>query len=486
MIEEYLKQNPGPRARRSASSTCGRSAASAWIARPQERRGQRHAGRRRGRVHARARRAGLPRPDAGQGRPDEAVHDRQAEDQRQRDGVAEAAVPVSKIDPTQGDRGRSRSGAVPAAARQRPRLPAAAPAAASAEAQGAEVLRGARRSGSPRTRASRRRSARRSTFNVTDPDADADVRRSAARIRASRRDAARSPTPTSPRSRAARRCKSLYQHGKLGSTAMSPSRIASASSRASSKRRRMTHAPQSKCHRRRNGSVPEAGQERGVSRDGDEGRQGRARRREGPVHRGAAGVRRLRLRRLDVRPARDLPARPHRHPGVQRQQQLLDRQLRADARRAGGRRRHGRVRDRRRLRADGSRRAAGEVDRSREPARQVRQRDERGAGLQPGAARRADVRRRRPRVPLEVRHEEGDVRARSPRRRASTRRRTRTRCSRRRYSRRGDHAVARGVRSADPLPVLPADVRRGRGGAVLATSSRRSTTSRTRSTSRAR
>ena len=98
----------------------------------------------------------------------------------------------------------------------------------------------------------------------------------------------------------------------------------------------------------------------------------------------------------------------------------------------GGRGRHRRVRARRRLRADGEAGAlGGEVDRSREPARQVRQRDERGAGLQPGAARRADVRRRRPRVPLEVRHEARDVRARSPRRRASTRRRTRTRCSRR-------------------------------------------------------
>ena len=96
-------------------------------------------------------------------------------------------------------------------------------------------------------------------------------------------------------------------------------------------------------------------------------------------------------------------------------------------------------------------------------------------GFNAGAARRADVRRRRPRVPLEVRHEARDVRARSARRRASTRRRTRTRSSTSRCSRRGDHGVARGVRSADALPVLPADVRRRRGGALLATSSRRST-----------
>ena len=112
--------------------------------------------------------------------------------------------------------------------------------------------------------------------------------------------------------------------------------------------------------------------------------------------------------------------------------------LGAHARRAGDRGRPRRVRARRRLRADGEGRARRQVDRPREPARQVRQRDERGAGLQPGAARRADVRRRRPRVPLEVRHEARDLRARSPRRRASTRRRTRTRsstrCSRSRRS----------------------------------------------------
>ena len=45
-------------------------------------------------------------------------------------------------------------------------------------------------------------------------------------------------------------------------------------------------------------------------------------------------------------------------------------------------------------------------------------------------------------------------------------------------SRRGDPRLARGVRSAHALPVLPADLRRGRGGPLLATSSRRSTASR--------
>ena len=47
----------------------------------------------------------------------------------------------------------------------------------------------------------------------------------------------------------------------------------------------------------------------------------------------------------------------HRHPGLQRQQQLLDRLVRAHAREAGGRGRHRRVRARARLREDGEGRA---------------------------------------------------------------------------------------------------------------------------------
>ena len=44
-----------------------------------------------------------------------------------------------------------------------------------------------------------------------------------------------------------------------------------------------------------------------------------------PYERGPAGVRRLRLRRQHVRPARGLRGRAHGHPGLQREQQLLDR-----------------------------------------------------------------------------------------------------------------------------------------------------------------
>jgi sterol carrier protein 2 len=61
------------------------------------------------------------------------------------------------------------------------------------------------------------------------------------------------------------------------------------------------------------------------------GPQGRRRR---ILRRGRAGVRRLRLRRQHLRAAGGLRGRPHRHPRVQRQQQLLDRLDRAVARRA--------------------------------------------------------------------------------------------------------------------------------------------------------
>ena len=62
--------------------------------RRQERRRERHAGRRHGRLHARAHRRGLHGDDERQGRRDEALHGRQAEDQRRRDGVAEAQLPA--------------------------------------------------------------------------------------------------------------------------------------------------------------------------------------------------------------------------------------------------------------------------------------------------------------------------------------------------------------------------------------------------------
>ena len=166
MIEEYLKQNPDL-APKVGDGLPVEGRRQALAARPQDRRRQRQAGRRRGRVHARARRGRLPRPDAGQGRPDEAVHDRQAEDQRQRDGVAEAAVPVARsirarrsrsIDEARGACG----GGAPAAAGGGAR--GAKPPAAHAPAFFAALDEAPRR----RTRSSRTRCARRSTFKVID------------------------------------------------------------------------------------------------------------------------------------------------------------------------------------------------------------------------------------------------------------------------------------------------------------------------------
>ena len=82
------------------------------------------------------------------------------------------------------------------------------------------------------------------------------------------------------------------------------------------------------------------------------GTQG-ARGRRHPLRRRRAGLRRLLLRRLDLRPARGLRARPHRHPGRQRQQQLLDRLDGAVHGAPGDRGRPRRLRARARLREDG-------------------------------------------------------------------------------------------------------------------------------------
>ena len=76
-----------------------------------------------------------------------------------------------------------------------------------------------------------------------------------------------------------------------------------------------------------------------------------------------AGLRRLLLRRLDLRTARRLPARADRNPGRQRQQQLLDRLLGAVPGAPGGQGRPRRLRARDRLREDGEGLAGDEVHR---------------------------------------------------------------------------------------------------------------------------
>ena len=116
-----------------------------------------------------------------------------------------------------------------------------------------------------------------------------------------------------------------------------------------------------------------------------------------------AGLRGLLLRRLDLRPARALPARPDRHPGREREQQLLDGLLRALPRPPGGQGRHRRLRARGRLREDGARLARRQVHGPHERARQARDDDVRDPRSRGVARRAADVRQRRPRPHGEVR-----------------------------------------------------------------------------------
>ena len=103
-----------------------------------------------------------------------------------------------------------------------------------------------------------------------------------------------------------------------------------------------------------------------------------------------AGRRRLLLRRLHLRPARRLRARPHRHPDLQRQQQLLDRLDRALHGQAVRRGRHRRLRARARLREDGEGLARRQVHRPHQPDGQALQADGRAARLR---ARRRPRRR---------------------------------------------------------------------------------------------
>ena len=136
-----------------------------------------------------------------------------------------------------------------------------------------------------------------------------------------------------------------------------------------------------------------------VQRGGVEG----ARRRRHLLRGRRAGLRRLLLRRLDLRPARDLRARPDGDPGGQRQQQLLDRLERAVPRPPGGQGRPRRLRARGRLREDGARLAGDEVHRPHAgdgQAHGAHVRDPLARGV---AVRAADVRQRRPRPHGEVR-----------------------------------------------------------------------------------
>ena len=123
---------------------------------------------------------------------------------------------------------------------------------------------------------------------------------------------------------------------------------------------------------------------------GDEGPGGR----RDPLRRRRGGLRRLLLRRLDLRPARRLRPRPDRHPGRQRQQQLLHRLLGAVPGAPGGAGRAGRVRARVGLREDGEGLAGGEVHRPDESKHAMAMFEL----CQPRPRRPADVRQRRARA----------------------------------------------------------------------------------------
>ncbi len=163
---------------------------------------------------------------------------------------------------------------------------------------------------------------------------------------------------------------------------------------------------QSLRRRGRNDQVREARPPRGLglSRHGQRvGHQG-ARRRGHRLHRGAAGLRRLLLRRLDVRPAGAVRAWHDRHPDRQRQQQLLHRVDGAVPGRTVHPRRARRLRHRAGLREDAAGLAGRRSRRPRVaagPPRQGTRRDRR-VRLSRGAV---DVRRRRPRAHEEVRHD---------------------------------------------------------------------------------
>ena len=95
--------------------------------------------------------------------------------------------------------------------------------------------------------------------------------------------------------------------------------------RAAEARNRKARDEQGLRRRRRHDPVRQARRERAVPRDGGGGRPARAGRRRHRIRRAAAGLRRLRLRRLHQRPEGAVRVGHDRHPGLQRQQQLLDR-----------------------------------------------------------------------------------------------------------------------------------------------------------------
>ena len=177
------------------------------------------------------------------------------------------------------------------------------------------------------------------------------------------------------------------------------------------------------------------------------------------------------------RPEGAVRGRHDRHPDRQRQQQLLDRLDRAVPRAPGDRERRGRLRARARLRADEARARSAPCSTTGRARSSDFDRDSRSAGRHARAAARAALlRRRRPRA-----------HAASTARRSRRSRKIRAKASRHAANnplallrkeligRRRDGRAGALARRADAADGLPADLRRGGGGARARRRSRGST-----------
>ena len=152
------------------------------------------------------------------------------------------------------------------------------------------------------------------------------------------------------------------------------------------------------------------------------------RRRRARVRSDSTGVRRLRVRRFDFRPARRVRGRHDRHSGGQRQQQLLDRIDGIVSRPPGGRERRRRMRARRRLRADAAGGAHHALERPAQHLRAFRSSLRRAGGRQGASARDPLLRRRRAGSTCNATAPSSRPSPRCAPRRAGTRRRIRSRC----------------------------------------------------------
>ena len=381
---------------------------------------------------------------------------------------------LSKIDPSKAVEVVAKRAAA-ARRRLRPRRPAAA-GRRGAEAQAPKIFAGARRSGSRRTRASRSEVGATRAVQRQGPDGvwAVDLDGAAAQRARAKADAthhARRRGPRRARRAARRRAEPLPARqaaGRRRRRRRAPPRLPQGPRLNADQTKEQSHGTQSQCHRRRDGQVRQAGRERGVQRDGGEGR----RRPRSPTRRstfndveqayagyvygdstcGQRAVYELGLTGIPV-----FNVNNNCSTGSHR----------AHARRAGGRGRPRRVRARRRLREDGEGRARREVRptaRTRSTSTSNVMNEVQGFNQAPPAAQMFGGAGR------EYRWKYGTKRetfAKISREGAQARGEEPVRAVQGGALGRGDPRLARGVRSAHALPVLPADVRRGRGDPVL-------------------